>query len=112
MMQIPSLGAFVRALLPVSLTGGHTVTYGVWAGIDPRQLQRVFTIWHEPDYQDLRLDGVLANSVRPWGLLAAPVHLAVRDPQQTPHCAGNPDPQLSRVLTERWPHQDILDALP
>jgi hypothetical protein len=112
MMQIPSLGAFVRALLPVSLTGGHTVTYGVWAGIDPRQLQRVFTIWHEPDYQDLRLDGVLANSVRPWGLLAAPVHLAVRDPQQTPHCAGSPDPQLSRVLTERWPHQDILDALP
>lgn len=24
MMQVPSSGAFVRALLPVSLTGGHT----------------------------------------------------------------------------------------
>ncbi len=33
MMQIPSAGAFVRALLPIRLTGGHTVTYGVRVGI-------------------------------------------------------------------------------
>jgi len=30
MMQVPGLGAFVGGLLPVRLTGGHTVTYGVW----------------------------------------------------------------------------------
>jgi hypothetical protein len=36
MMQVPALGTFVRAMLPVQLTGGHTVTYGgVWVGIDP-----------------------------------------------------------------------------
>jgi hypothetical protein len=35
LMQIPSLGAFVRALLPVSLTGGHTATYGVWVAVHP-----------------------------------------------------------------------------
>jgi hypothetical protein len=28
MMQIPGLGAFVRALLPVRLSGGYSVTFG------------------------------------------------------------------------------------
>jgi hypothetical protein len=112
MMQIPSTGAFVRALLPVSLTGGHTVTFGVWVGIDPRELQRVFAVWWTPKYPGLRLDGHLANRIQPWGLLAAPVSLAVRDPEHTPYCSSSPDPLLSRVLTGQWPHEEILDALP
>ena len=112
MMQVPSAGAFIRALLPVRLTGGHVVTYGVWAAIGPRELQRVFAVWWQPEYQDLRLDGCLANSIPPWGLLGAPVSLAVRDPQQAPYCASSPDSRLSRVLSEQWPHPDILDALP
>ena len=112
MMQVPSVGAFVRALLPVSLTGGYSVTYGVWVGIHPQELQRAFEVWFEPEYSDLRLDGFLANSIRPWGLLAAPVSLAVRDPKHTPYCAASPDPQLSQVLSEQWPHEGILDSLP
>jgi hypothetical protein len=112
MMQIPSVGAFVRALLPVSLTGGYTVTYGVWVGISPAELQRVFAVWWEPEYKDLRLGGKLANSIQPWGLLGAPVSLAVRDPDHTPYCSGSPDTQLSRVLSEQWPHEHILDSLP
>lgn len=112
MMQIPSLGAFARALLPVRLTGGHTVTYGVWVAVHPGDLQRAFGVWREPQYQDLRLEGALANSIKPWGLLAAPVSLAVRDPQQTPYCSGSPEQQLSRVLGQEWPHEDILGALP
>lgn len=112
LMQIPSVGAFVRALLPVRLSGGHMVTYGVWVGIHPAELQRAFGIWWEPEYQDLRIEGVLVNSVQPWGLPAAPVSLAVRDPQQAPYCSGSPDRDLSRVLGEEWPHQEILDALP
>jgi hypothetical protein len=111
-VQISSVGAFVRALLPITLTGGHTVTYGVWVAINPRQLQHVFAIWWAPEYKDLRLDGFLANSIQPWGLLSAPVGLAVRDPQQTPYCSASTDQQLSRVLGERWPHEDILDSLP
>lgn len=100
LMQIPSVGAFVRAPLPVRLSGGHTVTYGVWVGIHPAELQRLFGVWWTPEYQDLRIDGVLANSVQPWGLLAAPVSLAVRDPRQAPYCSGSPEPGLSRVLGE------------
>lgn len=112
MMQVPRLGPFVRALLPVRLTGGHTVTYGVWVSISPSDLQRAFGVWWQPEYAELRLNGVLANALRPWGLLAAPVALAVRDPEQAPYCEGSPDPLLSRVLTEQWPHADIIDALP
>jgi len=112
MMQIPSVGAFVRALLPIRLAGGHTVTYGVWAGIHPAELQRVFGIWWEPEYQNLQLEGVLGNSIAPWGLLAAPVSLLVRDPQHTPYCSGSSDPQLAQVLRDEWPHDEILDGLP
>ena len=44
MMQVPAIGAFVRALLPVRLSGGHTITFGVWVGINPQELQRVFAV--------------------------------------------------------------------
>jgi hypothetical protein len=112
MMQVPNVGPFVRALLPVRLTGGYTVTFGVWAAIHPDDLQRAFAVWWEPGYADLRLDGILANSVKPWGLLYAPVSLEVRDPGHTPYCAASSDPELSRVLTDEWPHEDVLAALP
>ncbi|MEV0136637.1 DUF2199 domain-containing protein [Dactylosporangium sp. NPDC050688] len=69
MMQVPDVGTFVRALLPVRLTGGHTITFGVWIAIDPADLQSVFATWWEPEYQDLRMAGWLANAISPWGLL-------------------------------------------
>jgi hypothetical protein len=112
MMQIPGVGAFVRALLVVRLVGGHAVTYGVWAGVHPYDLQRAFRVWREPEYENLRLEGALANSVPPWGLLAAPVTLAVKDPEHTPCCVGSSDHMLSRVLGQEWPHEDVLEALP
>jgi hypothetical protein len=66
MMQVPAIGAFIRALLPVRLSGGHTITFGVWMCINPRELPRVFAVWWEPEYRHLRLDGALANSIPPW----------------------------------------------
>ncbi len=112
MMQIPGIGAFVRALLVVRLVGSHAVTYGVWVGVDPDDLQRAFRVWWEPEYENLRLEGALANSVPPWGLLAAPVTLAVKDPEHTPYCVSSSDHLLSRVLGQEWPHEDVLKALP
>src|SRR2546423_14679769 len=44
----------------------------------------------------------------PWGLLAAPVSAVVRDPNHTPYCVSSPEPMLARVLTEEWPHEDLL----
>jgi hypothetical protein len=112
MMQIPDLGPFVRALLVIRLVGCYAVTYGVWAGVHPDDLQHAFRVWWEPEYENLRLEGALANSVPPWGLLAAPVTLAVKDPGQTPYCVSSSDSMLSRILSEEWPHKDVLDALP
>lgn len=85
MMQVPDLGAFVRALLPVRLVGGHTVTFGVWVGIQPADLQRAFAAWWQQEYAELTLDGALANAVPPWQMLAAPVSLEVRNPDETPY---------------------------
>lgn len=56
--------------------------------------------------------GLLANVIVPWGLLAVPVDLAVRDPEQTPYCVSSPDSVLVRVLGDEWPHQTVLDVLP
>jgi hypothetical protein len=112
MMQVPNVGPFVRALLPVKLSGGHTITFGVWVAIHPDDLQRADAVWHEPEYADLRLDGILSNPVKPWGLLYAPVSLQVRDPEHTPYCSASRDPQLSRVLSDEWPHETVLAACP
>lgn len=38
LMQIPNIGPFVRALLPVKLEGGHEFRFGVWIAIHPRRL--------------------------------------------------------------------------
>jgi hypothetical protein len=108
MMQTPNVGAFVRALLPVHLTGGHTITYGVWLAINPAELRPTFSVWWEPQYADLQLDGYLANALPRWGLLRAPVHAVVRDIDETPYCVSSTDAELARVLAGEWDHDDFL----
>lgn len=112
MMQVPGIGAFVRCLLPVELTGGYTVTFGVWVGVHPDDLQAAVAVWWEPRYRDLVLDGNLANALPGWGLLGAPVRARVRDEDETPYVVQSADPALTRVLTERWPHETVLATLP
>jgi len=111
MMQIPEVGPFVRALIPVALTGGHTVTFGVWLLVDPDDLQRAYRVWETPAYVDLVLDGWLANSLPGWGLLGTPVRAAVRKREHTPYCVDSTDPVLAAVLTQEWRHDLVLDAL-
>lgn len=106
------LARFVRALLPVRLTGGFTVTYGVWVGVHPDDLQRSFQVWWEPEYSDLRLNGFLGNAIQPWGLLGQPVELAVLNADQTPYCVGSSDVDLAAVLSREWPHDEVLGTLP
>jgi hypothetical protein len=110
MMYVPAFGAFVRALLPIRLADGHTLTYGVWLGVDPRKLQSIIDVWWAPEYRDLRLRGRLANAIRPWGLLGTPVDTVVRDPDETPYCDHSDDPDLDRVLHSEWPHDVLPDT--
>lgn len=111
-LEAPEIGSFVRALLPVQLTGGSTVTFGVWVGVHSDEMRRAFGVWFEPEYPDLVLNGFLANKVEPWGLIGAPVQLKVRDADQTPYCSSSSDADFSSVLRNMWPHEDVLSALP
>lgn len=115
MLQIPNVGAFVRALLPVRLRGGDFVTFGLWLAIDPRDdaLTKLAEVWWNDDkYRDLTVEGWLANTVEPWGMLAAPVTATVRDVQQTPYCTDSSDETLTRVIADEWDHDLVLAALP
>lgn len=112
MMMVPHVGAFVRALLPVQLTGGHTVTFGVWVGVHPDDLKQAFDTWWSPEYEQLRMDGRLANALPGWDVFGVPVTLAVVDPQATPYCVASSDTELSTVLTSEWDHEPILATLP
>jgi hypothetical protein len=109
MMQVPGVGAFIRALLPVHLAGGGSVTFGVWLAVRPDDLQRLFRVWWQPEYRDAVVDGWLANAVPPWGLLASPVRATVLDPDHTPYCTSSDDVALSDVLSREWP-DELVDA--
>ena len=112
MMQVEGVGAFVRALLPVRLTGGYTLTFGLWLGVRPDDLQLAAKEWWAPTYRDLVLDGLIANNVEPWGLVGKPARAVVRDPDQTPYIDSSEDHELAHVLADEWAHDFVLDALP
>jgi hypothetical protein len=112
MMQVDGFGAFVRVLLPVHLDGGYTVTYGAWLGIHPEQLHETFAAWWSPEYDALRLEGRLANTIAPWGLLGTPATATVRHPDETPYITESADPGLAGVIHSTWRHADVLPHLP
>ncbi len=112
MMMVPDVGAFVRALLQVQLTGGYMVTFGVWVGVHPDDLKRAFDTWWAPEYAQLRMDGHLANALPTWAVFGVPVSLAVTDPQATPYCVASSDSELRAILTSEWDHEPVLAALP
>jgi len=112
MMSVPKVGAFLRALLPVTLSGGTTVTYGVWVGVRPEDLKHAHDVWWEPSYSELKVEGFLANTIQPWGLLGSAVSLAVTDPDATPYVVASTDPTLGDVLSREWPIDQVIPYLP
>ena len=112
MMMVPTVGPFVRSLLLVRLTGGFTVTFGVWIGVHQDDLHRAFAMWWEPEYINLRLDGRLANDLPGWGLLAAQANAAVLNADETPYVVSSSEANLARLLADEWPHEEVLARLP
>lgn len=112
MMQVPEVGPFVRCLVPVQLTGGYAVTFGVWLSVHPDDLQHAFAVWWEPEYRQLELEGRLANELPLWGLLGAHARAHVRDENETPYVHHSADPLLAGVLSAAWPHEEVLPTLP
>jgi hypothetical protein len=112
MMDVRGCGAFLRALLPVKLTGDHSVTFGVWPAVDPDDMQRAVRVWWEPEYQAFTVDAWLANALPIWGLLAVPVRAQVRQESELPYVVSSQDQDMTRVLTGEWDHELVLSALP
>lgn len=110
LMRHPQLGAFMRALLPVRLTGGYDVEYGVWVGVQPGDLAKAVKVWREPEYANLQVSGLLANVIPPWDVLNAPVELAVRSENELPYCVASSHAELHEVLTREWDHDLVLAA--
>jgi hypothetical protein len=111
--MVQDIGAFVRVLLPIQLTGGFTMTVGTWLGVHPDDLKQAWEVWWKPEYLDLRLQGRLANAVPPWGeqVFGKPAFAVVRNPDQVPYIDGSTDHFLDKIVRDEWPHEAILPAL-
>ncbi len=103
MMQVPSVGNFVRVLLSIDLDDDTSITYGTWLLVAPEALHEAFALWWSPDYGRLHLRGQLANDVPPGGVLGADVSAVVRNDDHTPYLDSTDHPLLDRLLHETWP---------
>jgi hypothetical protein len=113
LLRVEGVGRFVRVLLPVHLTGGFAVTFGTWLEVaDDATFAEVIDVWWAPQYEQLSLDGRLANDLPLWGLGGSPVTAGVLDPDSTPVILASSDESMQSVLTQSWPHERVLGALP
>ncbi|MBW3665796.1 MAG: DUF2199 domain-containing protein, partial [Actinobacteria bacterium] len=63
LMAVKDLGSFVRALLPVHLDDGTSLTFGLWLGVHPDDLHHLWRVWWEPEYADVSFTGYIANDL-------------------------------------------------
>ncbi|MGW4941631.1 DUF2199 domain-containing protein [Actinoplanes sp. NPDC004185] len=106
------IGAFVRCLMPVRLTGGGTLEYSVWLRVPAPMLQHASEIWEAPEYADLRLEGTVANAVQPWAeMLGAPARAEVREPDAIPYLVADEGTLMHRILHDEWDRDDVLSRL-
>lgn len=99
---------FLRALLPVPLTGGHEYHFGVWLEVSEAMISHAAEVWDEPDYATLVVNGRLANSVPPWGrsVLGAPCRAVVRSLNELPYIEWSSQPALARILHHPWAREE------
>ena len=90
------------------------VVFGVWLAVHADEARRLSEAWDLPAYEQMVIEGLLANAVPPWGdhLLDKRCTAAVRDPRHVPVIVASSDPLLHRVLTEVWPPGGVLSCLP
>jgi len=114
LLQVEDVGCFIRTLLPVRLTGGYAVTFGVWLLVAPEVLHHAWSVWDAPAYLDLEIDGHLANALPRWGgdVVGRHVWTEVRDADEIPYVSASDDPLVTSLLTDEWAHDEVLPHLP
>lgn len=105
LLYAPGFGAFMRALLPLRLTGEMLLTYGTWIAISDEDFEYALAVWDAPAYAAMRISGTLANAITPWraATLDAPVTTAVRDVTQIPYVID--------LLTGEYDRDTVLGTL-
>ena len=113
LMQVQGVGAFVRVLVRVKLTGGYSVTFGSWLSVSPDDLRHAYEIWWKPEYASLRLHGALANMLPGWEAetYVQPLEAAVLDREAVPYAVASTDAFMQKVLSDEWPHEAVLAAV-
>ena len=107
LLVIPPVGAFVRTLLPVRVSGGATLTYGVWIDVDRTQFEHAKSIWLSADYASLTLTGTLANKLPFQHATYAGVVASVTDPQRRPIITSSSDDWTTELLSAVLPHEFV-----
>jgi hypothetical protein len=112
-MAVKDLGSFIRILIPVRLSRGYSVTYSAWLSVYPDDLHKAWEVWTVPEYEQLRLQGVLANKLPPWETetYIKPLEAAVLNVEHTPYAVDSSDGFMRRLLQEEWPHEQVLAAV-
>jgi hypothetical protein len=110
-LTVPGVGSFLRSTLPVRLTGGHQLEFGVWISAESEVVEHAWAVWDAPEYVWLAVDGWLANGLPGWDVLGAPVTATVRSGDELPYCTASPHAELAGVLTRQWPHAEVLPRL-
>jgi hypothetical protein len=108
-LAIKSIGFFVRVILPVKLTDGFSVNFGTWLEIHAEDFRNAWQTWNFPEYADLEFQGYVANRIEPWKPFPhALVKAKVRELEQVPYLTASENEVFAKVLSETWPHSDVL----
>lgn len=105
-------GCFVRSLLRLPLTGGYTLTFGVWLEVSPETAQQIGRLWSSELYFTLRFEGRLANELPLVGALGAPVTASAPVPADgLPLVRTSSDPSLAQALAHPLDAASVFDVV-
>jgi hypothetical protein len=108
-LAIKDVGFFVRVILPIKLTDGFSVHIGTWLECHAEDFRKAWQTWNFPEYADLEIEGYVGNEMEPWKKFPhALVKATVRDMAQVPYLTASQNEVFTRILTETWPHADVL----
>jgi hypothetical protein len=112
-LQLDLRRYYVRALLPVRLSDGHEFRFGVWLEVSEETCRQLWQHWDRPEYERMRFEATLANSVPPWNglILDAPCTASVREQDQLPYVESSGHAKLAEVMATPWPRQECEQLL-
>ncbi|ALO10197.1 hypothetical protein AQF52_4603 [Streptomyces venezuelae] len=115
LLRVDGVGFFVRALLPLKLSGDTKLVLGAWLEVDEEMLRHAAAVWYdEAAYPGLAVRGRLANAVEPWGaeVLGLEVTGRISDPGELPYLVEGHEPMAVRLLGDVWDRDHVLSRFP